>query len=429
MRSVMTFILTTLTLTGYVVAGEVKTKTKPAVKVVKGGEPTQDYRKCRRMLIGPGVNQPDPFPGYGGFVSQAGPIRLRSGTWLLGLSAGYWHVSPPTPLTVPRRVLKQWRKIGMPDVDAPTGGRAMIIRSTDEGITWSKPETLIDTPWGDHHPTFCELSDGTILCSIFTRPGGRSDIGRDPNKTVLVGIIRSLDGGKTWDRTLTRLVECPFTFDCTDAPIIELQDGSALICVYGGPREGGPDRPAFLRSTDSGKTWELRSTVGSDHEMSETGVAQLADGRLVFISRPEGDIAWSDDLGKTWTDHVTFGIRLYEPQLLTLKDGTLLCLHGSYSTSSHGVHAMFSRDGGQTWICPAKDHGFPVDPSAYGYSKGIELPDGSVFVAYIQTGGHRPKDAKTMVIWGIRLRVRADHSGIDLLPAPGLNQTPQPDLQ
>jgi len=140
----------------------------------------------------------------------------------------------------------------------------------------------------------------------------------------------------------------------------------------------------------------------------------------VFISRPEGDIAWSDDLGKTWTDHVTFGIRLFEPQLLTLKDGTLLCLHGSYSKSSRGVHAMFSRDGGRTWICPAKDHGFPVDPTAYGYSKGIELPDGSVFIAYEQAGCHAVENTKKSAILAIRLRVRADHSGIDLLPAPGL---------
>jgi len=33
------------------------------------------------------------------------------------------------------------------DVEAPTGGRAMICISTDGGVTWSKPETLLDTPF------------------------------------------------------------------------------------------------------------------------------------------------------------------------------------------------------------------------------------------------------------------------------------------
>jgi hypothetical protein len=41
-----------------------------------------------------------------------------------------------------------------------------------------------------------------------------------------------------------------------------------------------------------------------------------------------------------------------------------------------------------------------------------------LFVTYIATGGHRTEDAKTNGIRCIRLRVRADHSGIDLLPAP-----------
>ena len=72
MRAVMIFMLATLTVTGFVIAGEVMTR-----PVVQGGQPTQDYR---RMLVGPGVNQPNPFPGYGGCLRQAGPIRLRRST-------------------------------------------------------------------------------------------------------------------------------------------------------------------------------------------------------------------------------------------------------------------------------------------------------------------------------------------------------------
>jgi hypothetical protein len=56
--------------------------------------------------------------------------------------------------------------------------------------------------------------------------------------------------------------------------------------------------------------------------------------------------------------------------------------------------------------------------NSYGYGKAMALPDGSLFITYIATGGHRTEDAKTNGIRCIRLRVRADHSGIDLLPAP-----------
>jgi len=47
----------------------------------------------------------------------------------------------------------------------------MIVRSTDQGKNWSKPETLIDTPSDDRHPAFVELKDGTVLCSFFTYDG------------------------------------------------------------------------------------------------------------------------------------------------------------------------------------------------------------------------------------------------------------------
>jgi hypothetical protein len=106
---------------------------------------------------------------------------------------------------------------------------------------------------------------------------------------------------------------------------------------------------------------------------------------------------------------------MFAPSLTVLRDGTLVCLHGSYVRG--GLRIIFSRDGGQTWVAPAKDHGFLVDNS-YGYGKAMELPDGSLFISYIATGGHGAADAKQNAIRCIRLRVRADYSGIDLLPAP-----------
>jgi photosystem II stability/assembly factor-like uncharacterized protein len=406
-------------------AGASLGKNDPVVKVIVGGEPTQDYHKCRRMLVGPGLNQPKPYRGYGGFVGWQSPIALHDGTLLVGFSSGYWHASPPTAF------LKQdsakrlaWERQGMPrDFDAPRGGRAEIMRSADGGKTWSRPRVLIDTPWDDRAPNFCQLDDGTILCSLFTYPGpSASDLARDPAKTPLTGIIRSQDNGRTWERKVRRL-PVPFVADATDGPIIKLRDGSALICVYGKTAKARHESVAFCRSTDRGRTWSLLSTVATDHEMSETSVTQLPDGRLVLISRPEGDLAWSSDGGRTWTKPVPFGVRLFEPRLLTLRDGTLLCLHGSYGAG--GLRAMFSTDFGKTWLCPAPKWGFPIDPSVYGYAQAVELADGSVWAVYIHSGGRSTKDARTEAIWSIRLRVRSGHDGIDLLPAPGAD-SPEP---
>ncbi len=385
------------------------------VRIVEGGEPIGQAVECRRMLVGPGVNQPDPFPGYQGFVGWESPLHLRDGTMFVGFSAGYWHASPPTPLRVPLEKIKHWQQLGMPiGIDAPRGGRAMSIRSVDGGHNWSKPETLIDTPWDDRHPNFVELPDGTILCTFFTTPGN-GNVFKNPAVARHTGIIRSTDGGRTWEQNVRRLCS-PFASDATDGPPIVLNDGSVLLVIYGRITEGQPKRIGVFRSSDNGQTWKLLSVVRADHELREPSVVQLADGRLVMMARPEGSICWSSDGGTTWTRPVTFGIRMFEPGLLVLSDGTLLCLHGSYGAG--GFRAIFSTDDGHTWVAPAAKHGFAIDANVYGYGKGIVLPDGSVYAAYIHTGGHRTKDARTNAIWAIRMQVRPGHDGIQILPAP-----------
>ena len=345
------------------------------------------------------------------------PVRLKNGDWLVGFNAGYWHASPPTPLRYPAKTLAEYLKMGLPaGVVAPTGGRAMIMRSTDQGKTWSKPVTLIDTPADDRHPAFVELRDGTVLCSFFTYNGEPEGGGewKDPSLATRVHFIRSFDGGRTWERKPI-LLRSPFTSDETDGPLVRLKDGSVLVAIDGRPLTGPPDQAAVLRSTNRGRTWKLLGTVQASHDLQEVTVAELPSGEWVMMARPEGDICWSRDRGRTWTAPVTFGMRMFAPSLYVLRDGTLLCLHGSYGRG--GLRVIFSRDGGHTWLAAGKDHGFLVDQS-YGYGKAMELPDGSLFITYLATGGHRTSDAQSNAIRCIRLRVRPDHSGIELLPAP-----------
>ncbi|MCE9591058.1 MAG: glycoside hydrolase [Planctomycetes bacterium] len=355
------------------------------------------------MLVGPGVNQPDPHPGYAGFVGWQYPVLLRDGTLIVSFTTGYWHASPPTPMRLEEKMLAELTKIGMPtDVDAPTGGRAMLIRSTDGGRTWGRPETIIDTPLDDRSPAILELPDGTLLCSFFMWSG--ADVQRDA-QACQVAVVRSFDRGRTWEQRPT-MVPSPFAGAASDGPPVRLSDGSVVLPIYGPPKGGAHDQVAVVRTTDAGLTWKTLSVIRADHAMDETGLAELTDGRLVMIIRPEGEITWSEDGGRSWTDPVPFGMRMFEPGLNLLRDGMLLCTHGSYGAG--GFRAILSRDGGQTWFAPAPNHGFAIDPSVYGYGRVAELPDGSLFAVYQHTGGHALKDAQTQAILGMRFRVQGE---------------------
>ena len=126
-----------------------------------------------------------------------------------------------------------------------------------------------------------------------------------------------------------------------------------LLTIDGIPEKSSFCQAALFRSHDSGATWELLSTVkGNGHHLYEANAAELPDGQWVMIARPEGDICWSQDQGRTWTEPVTFGMRIFAPSLSVLRDGTLVCLHGSYASGHGGAAADLQHRWRANLDCP-----------------------------------------------------------------------------
>lgn len=359
------------------------------------------YEQGRQVLVKPGYKQPRPYPGYAGFVGWASVVRTKTGALLMTFTSGYWHASPPTPIQgISPDSVASWRKMGMPEVKAPRGGRAEIMRSEDGGRTWSDPVPMIDTEWDDRAPAVALLRDGTLVASFFTYPHAG------------VGIIRSFDDGKTWEQKPV-MIRAPFHELATDGPPLVMPDGSLLLAAYGKEREADRyEAIGMFASNDRGQTWRYLSSVRAQQEMTEPGLARLKDGTLVLITRSEASVSFSKDNGYTWTEPRNLPTRIFDPWLLTLRDGKLLSIHGSYQRPQRGLRALISADGGRTWNGAGSNYGFTVDPTAYGYSRGVEMPDGSIFIVYQGTGGHTTEDARSMSIYGMRLRVSRDGRGI-----------------
>jgi len=386
-------------------------------KVMGKDLPANSYASCRRMIVGPGVNQPVEYPGYNGFVGWAGITRLRSGRWIMTFTSGAWHVTVPWTDEIrkdpaSRKQFEEWQEIGLPDIRAPRGGRAHFMSSDDKGLSWSTRTVLIDTEADDRHVAVLELDDGTLLCTFFTYRLPRIHYAK---------YMLSHDGGKTWGKPMD-LPGKPEQTGFGNGPAIQLADGTVVwVCEGIFDRAHGKQCIGTFRSTDRGKTFKLTSAVKADRRLNEPTIAETAPGKLTMVIRREGDMCFSRDGGVTWKQSESTGWNLFDPHLIQMPNGVLALFHGSYTGG--GIRVFLSPDGGHTWHGPGektgKPYGYSVDRSVYGYSHPMLLPDGTVYLVYLHTGGHQPAHARTEALWGLRVRIHDDAGGIDILPAPG----------
>jgi hypothetical protein len=405
-------------------AGEQKAAPNVVFKVA-GSEPQPDrYLVNRRLLVGPWHNRPEEYEGYNGFVGWAGVARLRSGRWLVTFTSGAWHGSPPWTDEIRKDPKSRayfdkyvWmgsegnRYRARPDIRSPRGGRAHIMVSDDQGETWSKPKTLVDTELDDRHPTIMELDDGTLLCTFFA--WALPTVDKDLNWRA--HYMRSSDGGETWSQP----AEPPGGGGgFGNGPAIQLADGTVIWVTDAGKLDPKLDHNviAVYRSSDRAQTFELASVVSTDRKLHEPSVAELPGGRLVMVTRPRGEICWSDDQGRSWTRLVPTGAIIHDPHLMMMPNGVLACFGWM---PGGGVRVILSPDQGRTWHGPGEGFGYAVDPSVYGYSHPMLLPDGTVYIVFQHTGGHSAADARTCAIWAMRVRIDDAADGIEVLPAPG----------
>ena len=369
----------------------------------------------RVCVTGHDVNPPEPFVGWGGFGWPGNMARLPSGELLLVHSAGYWHVSFAEPRLIEPATRERWLARDWPlERPAPTGGRSMMCRSSDGGKTWSSPRTVVDLPLDDGAYGLLRCQDGTLLCFINVQASWygfeaapaafRDDIdGLNTQQCV----VRSSDGGRTWDGPIWLSSPGKF-YERSHAQPIQLPDGGILWPTYCADGRDLPLFGAIHRSDDSGRTWRTAATLrrASGENVDEPAIALLDDGRLVLVTRPDGALFFSSDAGVTWTESgalVESG-RVKAPRLFVLSDGTVVCV----CTYEGRLHGFLSTDHGVTWTPPLS-----IDPSAYGYPGGVLLEDDTLLVSYC-SAGQAPNR-----VYVARLGVTAGRDGLVVLPVGG----------
>jgi len=280
-------------------------------------------------------------------------------------------------------------------------GKTQIIRSTDNGKTWSAPETINNTPLDDRDAGIIQTKNGTILVSWFTSlvfesagyPLGRELYARhseklsDEDRKKWLGnwTRRSEDGGKTWGEPSPTVSTAPH------GPI-SLRSGRLLYVGTG--KVDNKASVSVEESTDDGRTWKVISTIpteGFNRGLSEPHVIELASGKLIAMIRNEPKDrtqcfllqSESTDGGHTWSAARSTGIWGYPPHLTQLKNGWLLMAFG-YRKQPFGERAVISKDEGKTWDIDNQitlANAFGPD---LGYPSSVQLNDGSILTVFYQ---------------------------------------------
>ncbi len=217
-------------------------------------------------------------------------------------------------------------------------------------------------------------------------------------------VIRSSDSGKTWTKPEQMPGVYPVGVENASpyGKISQLPDGTALMVVYYSKAPGTDWESYVFRSKDGGKTWGNPSLIAKGY--NETTLAVLPDGKLVAAMR-SGDNAphlgstYSTDKGYTWSTPVAITDQREAPgDLIVLRGGKLLLTFGA-SHVPRGVRAYLSRDEGRTWsprLILADD--IPCGAEG-GYPSSVQLPDGNVLTVYYQVDVRFQAELSPGVLW------------------------------
>ncbi len=300
----------------------------------------------------------------------------------------------------------------------PTGS-LVTMRSSDNGVTWSKPVVAYNTAIDDRENGLTVMPDGRVIMHIwstFWQEAQYRALARNsyPPEMLAAWIeqvnspeyksaenlkgnwtIISSDHGHTWSS--------PQRGPDSVHGGITLQNGSLLIASY----RNTPDHSAIYGTDDPEKPWtklaDIKCPTTQTHHFGEPHLTQQPSGRVVamlrYTARAYDDTrddlrlwqSYSDDNGHNWSAPEQTPMLGFPPHLFVLKDGRTVCTYGR-RTAPYGERACISNDG-TTWDI-AHEIILRDDNAGYdlGYPASIETSPGEILSVYYQKPALDPTD-------------------------------------
>lgn len=189
------------------------------------------------------------------------PVEVANGVQPEGRRHPTWNPVLFQPKGGP---LQLYYKVG----PTPSTWWGMMMTSTDEGRTWSKPRRLPDGILGPIKNKPIQLADGTILSPSSTEHDGWR-----------IHVERSRDLGQTWTRS----------GPLNDGKIFGAIQPTILVHGHGRLQMLCRSRQNVITecwSTDHGETWSPMQATSLPNPNSGIDAVTLADGRHLLVYNP-----------------------------------------------------------------------------------------------------------------------------------------------